>query len=414
LGMPRLRVVLLCAVAMMFNGYSIVAVSIAVPALASAWNVSGPEFSNVFVASSVGMVIGAVVAGPSGDGLGCKPVLIVSLVVLAISSLACVFATSVTGLVVWRCLTGIGIGGIIPATAALTADLVPERLCAPIVMAIFTCDSLGGFLGGQLAARLLPDFGWPVIFWLGGLPPLALIPAVLGWLPEARCAAAGGPPSPADEALHRMDASAEYPGFGLFRDGMAPATAAVWIFWFVNYLGLSLISYWLPGVLAQFGQTSAVSGHASGLITTATIVGALALVPFCWRFGPRAVLAVISSTGALAVAVVGLVHLERDPLLLAVFLMRFCIIGGITGGAGMTAALYPAVVRATGLGWALAIGRAGILGGPPLGRALLSAGWPPSRIFLCACACALIATLCVVTLHILARRRSPQPVTRLA
>jgi MFS family permease len=66
------------------------------------------------------------------------------------------------------------------------------------------------------------------------------------------------------------------------------------------------------------------------------------------------------------------------------------------------------------MGWALGIGRLGGIGGPWLGGVLLTAGWPPRQIFLCACVTALIGTFCVVMLHILARRTAPQGVPRLA
>src|SRR3954451_1197878 len=176
LGPLQLRVALLCTLAQMFDGYDIVSIGMAVPSLAGAWHIPGPAFANTFVMSSVGIMVGALAAGPAGDRLGRKPTLIAGLVFLALSSLACIYATTVNDLVLWRFFTGIGIGIIMPVTVALTSDYLPERLRAPIIMVIFTGNPLGGFLGGQLIALLLPHYGWPVIFLIGGLLPLALIP----------------------------------------------------------------------------------------------------------------------------------------------------------------------------------------------------------------------------------------------
>ena len=78
----------------------------------------------------------------------------------------------------------------------------------------------------------------------------------------------------------------------------------------------------------------------------------------------------------------------------------------------MTAAIYPARVRTTGMGWALGIGRLGGIGGPWLGGLLLSLGWPPRQIFLCTCVTAAIATTSVVMLGLRARRREPVPELR--
>jgi len=362
-------------------------------------------------------------------------VLIAGLLFLAVSSLACVYATTIPQLVMWRFVTGIGIGAIMPATVALTSDYVPERLRAPIVMVIFTGNPLGGFLGGQLIARLLPHFGWPVIFWLGGLLPLALIPVMLLWLPESpRFLLARGHMTPRTERLlrtldiepavaaqgnrgptaHAVDVSTGNPVAGLFRDGLATTTVFVWILYFANLLSIYLISYWLPTVLNLSGLTPADSVFAASLMSAGPLVSVFAMAPLSRQFGPRPVLAVMLIAGVVVIATVGLANPPHDLLLLAIFLMGCCTVGSMTGINGMTAALYPARVRTTGMGWALGIGRLGGIGGPWLGGMLLTAGWPPRQIFLCACVTALIATFCVVMLHIVKRRGEVQALPRLA
>jgi AAHS family 4-hydroxybenzoate transporter-like MFS transporter len=433
LGPLQLRVAFICTLAQMFDGYDITSIGMAVPSLSAAWHIPGPAFANTFVMISVGIMVGALASGPAGDRLGRKPVLIVSLLFLAVSSLACVYATSIPQLIAWRFVTGIGIGGIMPATVALTSDYVPERLRAPIVMVIFTGNPLGGFLGGQIIAQLLPHFGWPVIFWIGGLLPLALIPVMLLWLPESpRFLLARGRMTTSTERLlrtlniepnatgaggrttHEVDVSTGNPVAGLFREGLATTTVFVWILYFANLLSIYLISYWLPTVLNLSGLSPADSVFAASLMSAGPLVSVFAMAPLSRHFGPQRVLAVMLCTGVVVIAAVGLANPPHDLLLLAIFLMGCCTVGSMTGINGMTAALYPARVRTTGMGWALGIGRLGGIGGPWLGGVLLTAGWPPRQIFLCACVTALIGTFCVVMLHIVKRRRELLGVPRLA
>jgi AAHS family 4-hydroxybenzoate transporter-like MFS transporter len=431
LGSLQLRVALLCTLAQMFDGYDIVSIGMAVPSLAGAWHLPGPAFANTFVMSSVGIMVGALASGPAGDRLGRKPVLIASLVFLAVSSLACVYATSINDLVIWRFFTGIGIGGIMPVTVALTSDYVPERLRAPIIMVIFTGNPLGGFLGGQLIAQLLPHYGWTVIFLIGGLLPLALIPVMLLWLPESpRFLLARGrmttrterllrtlniePAGTFDGAPHAVDVARGNPVAGLFRDGLAATTVLVWILYFANLLSIYLIQYWLPTVLNLSGLAPADAVFAASLMSAGPLVSVFAMAPLSRRFGPQAVLAVMLSAGVLVIATVGLANPPHDLLLAVIFLMGCCTVGSMTGINGMTAALYPARVRTTGMGWALGVGRLGGIGGPWLGGVLLTAGFPPRQIFLCACVTALLATFCVVMLRIVARRREPVAVPRVA
>src|SRR5580700_269578 len=89
LGALQIRVLLLCMLAQIFDGFDISSISMAVPALIKAWGLPGPAFANTFVMSSIGIMIGALASGPIGDRTGRKPVLLASLVVLGVSSLAC-------------------------------------------------------------------------------------------------------------------------------------------------------------------------------------------------------------------------------------------------------------------------------------------------------------------------------------
>src|SRR6516165_7335454 len=71
-------------------------------------------------------------------------------------------------------------------------------------MVSFTRAPIGGFLCGQLAGVLLPNFGWPSIFLIGGLFPLGLVVAMALWLPASpRFLAAQGNLSPHEAALLR-------------------------------------------------------------------------------------------------------------------------------------------------------------------------------------------------------------------
>ena len=420
LGPLQFRVAFLCMLAQMFDGYDINSIGMAAPALREAWHMPAAAFANTFIVSSIGIMVGALLAGPAGDRLGRKPTLIVSLVFLAASSLGCVYATSIPQLVLLRFFTGLGIGGIMPVTVALTSDYAPERLRAAVIMVIFTGNPLGGFLGGQLIAQLLPHFGWPVIFVMGGLLPLALIPVMLIWLPESpRFLLTRGGLNTRDERLlrrlnieptgtrHVVDVATGNPVAGLFRDGLGPTTLLVWILYFANLLSIYMISYWLPSVLNLTGLSPANAVFASSLMSAGPLVSVFAMAPLARRFGAQAVLAVMLPAGILVIAAVGLADLPYGVLLGAIFLMGCCTVGSMTGINGMTAALYPARVRTTGMGWALGVGRLGGIGGPWLGGVLLTLGWPPRQIFLCTCATAGIATFAVVMLALRVRRQEP-------
>src|SRR6202043_3770426 len=182
IGGLQIRVAALCTLIQICDGYDINSVAWAVPSLTHAWNLPGPAFTTAFLWSSIGIMVGALSAGPIGDRFGRKPLLIASLLIFGLASLGSALAGGIGMMTIMRFFTGLGIGGAFPGAATLTGDYAPHRRRALMIMASFTGAPLGGFVGGQIVALLLPHFGWPVIFVLGGVFPLLLVPVLLLWL----------------------------------------------------------------------------------------------------------------------------------------------------------------------------------------------------------------------------------------
>src|SRR6516165_4132357 len=185
IGGLQIRVAALCALVQVCDGYDVNSIGVSVPSLTHAWHLPGPAFTVAFLWSSIGIMVGALSAGPIGDRVGRRPLLIASLTIFGVASLFSAFAGSLMMLTILRFFTGLGIGGAFPGAATLTGDYAPHRLRATMIMATFTGAPLGGFVGGQIVALLLPYFGWPVIFILGGVFPLVLVAVLALWLPES-------------------------------------------------------------------------------------------------------------------------------------------------------------------------------------------------------------------------------------
>ncbi len=302
-----------------------------------------------------------------------------------------------------RFLTGLGIGGGFSGAAALAGDYAPHRLRATMIMATFTGAPLGGFLGGQIVALLLPHYGWAVIFLLGGGFPLILVLALAMWLPESpRFLASRQALSARDIALLRrldidpdtdqpVDVAKANPVRMLFSQGYAMQTILLWIIFFCSLLNLFLFAYWMPTVFNMIGMTPAQAIFASSLRDFGAIFVALYLGFAIDRIGPERTLALHYAAGAVFIAMIALLSLPYVILCAVAFLAGATITGSQTGANGTCGKLYPARMRTSGLGWALGIGRLGAVVAPLLGGYLLSRGLPPTQIFLSACVFALIA-----------------------
>lgn len=402
LGTLQIRVAAICGLAQMCDDYDIGSIGWAVPSLTEAWGTPPSAFALAFLWSNIGMIAGALTSGPIGDQFGRKPLLLLSVALFAAGSLASAAASSVEGLAATRFFTGIGIAGGFSAATALTGDYAPRRLRATMIMVTVTGAPFGGFVGGQIAALLLGQgFDWRCIFIVGGAFPLVLLLIAALFLPEsprflavrARLASVhDAPPQPIASPVDIGDAVVGNPVAMLFGEGYALRTILVWVIFFCSLINLYLFVFWLPEVLHLIGLTPAQAIFATSLQTLGGVVAVFYLGWMIDRFGQRA-LALHYAAGIVFIGLIALVALPYLALLVAVFLSGLTVIGSQTGLNAACGKLYPARMRATGYGFASAVGRLGGIAAAPLGGFLLAYGLPPTFIFLSACAFAAIAAL---------------------
>jgi len=388
IGGLQLRVAALCTFVQICDAYDVNAIGVSVPSLTHAWNLPGPAFTWAFLWSSIGIMVGALSAGPIGDRIGRRPLLIGSMTIFGLASLLTAFAGSLMTLSVLRFFTGLGIGGGFPGAATLTGDYAPHRLRATMIMATFTGAPFGGLVCGQLAGFLLPRYGWPSIFLVGGVVPLLMVPVLALWLPESPIFLAGkqnlSPRQaallrrlgivPGQSAAHGLDVVRGNPIKMLFGRGYALQTILLWVIFVCSLMNLFLFVYWLPEVLHLTGFSPAEAARATSFRELGAILAVLYLGLAIDRFGPERALAANYAAGVLFIAAIALLAMPYMLLVAVIFLSGMTIIGSQTGANAACGKLYPARMRTTGLGWALGIGRLGGIAAPALGGYLLSMG----------------------------------------
>src|SRR6201999_1656090 len=133
-------------------------------------------------------------------------------------------------------------------------------------------------------------------------------------------------------------------------------------------------------------------------------------------FGPVRMLALSFLMASICIAFTGSLASSHLALRIIVFMAGFFSVGAHLGLSALAGELYPTFMRATGVGWALGIGRIGSLLSPVLGGILLSWEWKVSSIFLAVAAPAFLAAICVLLVgwFALTRERDNQPAASLA
>jgi AAHS family 4-hydroxybenzoate transporter-like MFS transporter len=415
----QIRLLLACALVLFLDGFDTQAIGFVAPELARRWGLTKGALGPVFSAGLFGLMIGALLFGPLADRIGRKKIIIFSTVAFGIGTLATALAQDVNTLLAIRFLTGLGLGGAMPNAIAMTSEFNPRRRRATMVMIMFCGFSVGAALGGLLAAALIPQFGWRSVFLVGGAAPLLLAPMLALRLPESvRFLALGGhadarvaqllglinPNSvfaPATRFVVHEVELAGIPLRHLFTEGRTKVTLLLWVVFFMSLLDLYFLSNWLPTVLNDLGASVSEAAAIGSMLQVGGVVGAIVLGSMIDRFSFRA-LALVYFFAVFAVGAIGQLGHSVVLVAMAIFVSGFCVVGGQIGANALAAAFYPTSVRATGIGWALGIGRVGSIAGPLVGGALLALKWSPASVFLSAAAAALFAALAAFSLSRLA------------
>jgi len=406
----QIAVLLTCAAVLFLDGFDTQAIGYVAPALAKEWGLSKAALGPVFSAGLFGLMIGALLFGPLADRVGRKAIIIFSTLAFGLGALATAFVHDAGALLAIRFLTGLGLGGAMPNAIATTSEFSPKRRRATMVMIMFCGFSIGAALGGFLAADLIPRFGWRSVFIVGGVAPLIMLPVLALRLPESVrfLALKGDAPGRVAELLRKISPKTAFapdaqfvvhesplsgiPVAHLFREGRTLITLLLWVAFFMGLLDIYFLANWLPTVLNDLGASVSEAVMIGSMLQIGGVVGTFALGSVVDRFSFRA-LGLTYFVGVFAIAAIGQLGHSATLVTIAIFAAGFCIIGGQIAANGLTAGYYPTAVRATGVGWALGMGRIGSIVGPLVGGILLSAKWSTAAVFLAAAAAALCAAL---------------------
>ena len=392
----QIRLVLLCLIVMCFDGFNAQVMGYAAPALIKAFHVGRPAFGPVASAGLFGLMLGGIVLGALGDRLGRRTVMVASVAAFGLFSTLTAFVHSVGLLVALRFLTGIGLGGAMPAAIALVAEYAPARHRGAFVTVTVCGFAIGPAIGGFAAPALLAAGGWPVLFLAGGVVPLILAPGLAFALPESTGTVLRKPPVAA-----------------IFAEGRLLGTVCLWVAIFMNLVGINLQTNWLPLMLTDFGYKPTQAAPMTALFHLGGALGGLLLARLLDRFDYTKAVPVVFLLAAVAVAAIGAVGRAPGALMITIFAAGLFVVGVQSVLNALTGLFYPPEIRSTGSGWALGIGRAGAALGPALGSALGSLGLPRNQLFYLEAAPFVIGAAAIYLVR-LQRRGAPVPESAVA
>lgn len=201
-----------------FTFYDITDIGFAMPAISEQFQLS--HSTSLFLALAIGLigyVIGSFVIGTLADHFGRYRMLIFTILLTAIGSFGDALAPGVITLIVFRFVTGVGVGADLNLVSTYISELAPPARRGRITLYTFFVGILGQAVTPFVALALVPNFeiGWRLLFAIGGLIAVAGL-ALRTQLPESpRWAVGHGKYDIAEKTVARMESNCRQRGIDL-------------------------------------------------------------------------------------------------------------------------------------------------------------------------------------------------------
>lgn len=423
----QLRAFLLCALVLVVDGFDVQAITYVVPTITREWGLNRGELWPALTGGLVGVMLGAMFLAPLADRFGRRRVIVYSCVAFGALTLLTLAADSLLSLTALRFLTGLGLGSALPNAIGLASEYAPHKRRALVVMFVGSGVSLGAIGAGIAATHLVEPFGWRAVFVVGGILPLLLAMLLAGWLPESirfaalvpgrraeakRLLRSVNPELGDDVEIVSRDSEAGQATVGdLFADGRGVATLCLWVTFFMSLLNVYLAINWLPTSLEASGYTRTQASGMTTIYHVGGVVGTYAFGLLMDRLGAHRMVLV-----ALLLAAIGFstfataTDMQQWATTAILALAGVGVIGAQVGANALASMTYPVAIRATGLGWALGVGRIGSIVGPTVVGLMLASAADARAVYLW---CLVPISVGIVAVALLQRQRAParEPVT---
>ncbi len=366
----RTITMVLCFCVAVLEGFDLQIIGVMAPAIRDAIHLKPQQMGWIFSASLIGLALGAAYGGWLADRLGRKPVLIGSVVVLGVFTLAAALASDLHSLLALRFLAGLGIGGAMPNLIAVVSEVAAKGKVTSAVSLMFCGMPLGGVLVALLARLASGVIGWQGLFVIGGMLPL-IVAALLAYnLNETGVRR---------EASERQAAPRYLEN--LFGQGQALRTVLLWLVFALTLLQLSLLLNWLPSLVIKRGFAPQDAFMATMVVNVGSIIGSFTIGRACDRFGVRWPMFVVYLLMAVSLSALAVVS-GRATLWIAALAAGYFVLGSQFVLYGLAPRLYEHQARGAGVGAAVAVGRVGAITGPLLVGLALGAGASGGQVIL--------------------------------
>ncbi|MEB0011953.1 MFS transporter [Glaciimonas sp. Gout2] len=408
----HIRVLLWCALIIIFDGYDLAVAGIAVPSIMKDMGVTAQNAGFMVSAALFGMMFGAIFLGTIADKIGRRKAIAICIGLFSIFTAAAGLTHDPYTFSAMRFLAGLGIGGVMPNVVAQMTEYAPKRIRSTMVTLMFSGYAVGGMLAALLGKGLIVSYGWSSVFLAAGFP-IILVPMILKWLPESmpylirnnrleELAATVSRIDPsyrpiADDSfvLPTEDKAEGAQIAKLFQDGRGWSTLMFWVAFFMCLFMVYALSSWLTKLMATAGYSLGSALTFVLVLNFGAVIGAVGGGWLADRFHIKYVLVGMYALAAISISLLGL-KVPTEVLFILVGLAGASTIGTQIVTYAYAGQFYPMAIRSTGIGWASGVGRSGAILAPIVIGTLVGMALPLKMNFIAIAIPAVIAMIAVL------------------
>ncbi|MQA03176.1 MAG: MFS transporter [Streptosporangiales bacterium] len=329
-----------------FDYYEVFLLTLLVIPLADEFGLSSGQVGLILSMQLLFMGLGGILFGNLADRIGRKRVLVLTVLIFSVFTLARAASPSYEVLLVLTIFAALGIGGEFGVGQTLVSETVPSERRGWYSGLLYGGIYIGIVLGALVGGQLMPVIGWRWTFVVSGLPVLFAL-WVRRHTPES------------DVWRHHRERGEQRKQ----RTQVTPQIVRLWLLCllaaclqFFAYYGLASF---FPTYLVE--QGSDVTGASTWLLFTAVAGGVGCLIGsfLSDRLGRRLTLSLLAATAFVSGCVLALTweHLLTSTWVLIPFFGFFIGANGPSVFGALFSESFPAPIRATAVSSALQVGR---------------------------------------------------------
>ncbi|GAA1086344.1 MFS transporter [Tsukamurella spumae] len=363
-GSARVWGALLCWLTVVFEGYDLVALGAAIPALLDAGHLgmSASDLRTVATVSLVGVGIGAAVVGPLSDRYGRRKPLVVCVLLFSIMTLLVPVAPTVWAFAFLRFAAGLGLGGCMPVAITAMQEAAKAGGRSNASTLTMTGYHAGAVLASLIALLVREDWEW--LFYGGGALGLLLVPLLALKMPETAQVTAVDAVVPAEHVARSA----------VLRPPYLWTTLMLFVAAFCGLLLVYGLNTWLPQLMRGAGYPISTSLVMLLVLNLGAIAGLLIGGRVADRRGAQRVTVLWFAAAGLMLAILSLKIGSQVVLDGVIFITGFFVFTAQVLVYGLVGYLYPRRTVGTAMGLVSAVGRLGAIAGPWVTGTLVVAG----------------------------------------